>query len=69
MTLVNTADGTRYVIELMSKCSVVNDPSAQGTSPTSTTPVSPTPPPTTTTETTTTTPIVTDGLDTTTPTP
>jgi hypothetical protein len=71
MTLVNTADGTRYVIELMAKCSVVNDPSAQGTSPTSTTPVSPTPPPSTTTTTTetTTTPIVTDGLDTTTPTP
>jgi hypothetical protein len=68
LTLVNTADGTRYVIELKSKCAVVNEPATQGTSPPSTTPVSPTPPATTTTETTTT-PIVTDGLDTTTPTP
>jgi hypothetical protein len=69
LTLVNTADGTRYVIELKSQCTVVNEPSTQGSSspPSSTTPVSPTPP-TTTTETTTT-PIVTDGLDTTTPTP
>ena len=69
LTLVNTADGTRYVIELKAKCAVVNEPATQGTgTPPSTTPVSPTPPTTTTTETTTT-PIVTDGLDTTTPTP
>jgi hypothetical protein len=68
LTLVNTADGTRYVIELKPNCTVVNEPATQGTSPPSSTPVSPTPPTTTTTETTTT-PIVTDGLDTTTPTP
>jgi len=69
LTLVNTADGTRYVIELESKCAVVNEPSTQSSSPpSSTTPVAPTPPQTTT-STTTTTPIVTDGLDTTTPTP
>ena len=70
LTLVNTADGTRYVIQLESKCTVVNEPGTQGagTQPPSTTPVTPTPPTTTTTETTTT-PIVTDGLDTTTPTP
>jgi hypothetical protein len=68
LTLVNTADGTRYVIELKPKCAVVNEPATQGTPPPSTTPVSPTPPTTTTTATTTT-PIVTDGLDTTTPSP
>jgi hypothetical protein len=64
LTLVNTADGTRYVISLQAKCDV------QQTAPTSTTPVNPTPtttsPTTTTPPPTTTTPIVTDSLDTTT---
>ena len=76
LTLVNTADGTRYVIELKSQCAGL--PVQQGTTqttaappPAPTTPVSPAPPtPTTATTTTTdtvTTPIVTDSLDTTTP--
>lgn len=75
LTLVNTADGTRYVIELKSKCAGL--PAQQGgtqttTSPQTvpTTPVSPAPTTTTTATTTTTntvtTPIVTDSLDTTT---
>ena len=74
LTLVNTADGTRYVIELKAKCTNV---AAQGatstptsTSPLSvpTTPVTPAPAsaPTTTTTDTVTTPIVTDSEDTTT---
>ena len=78
LTLVNTADGTRYVIELKSKC--VGLPAEQsGTQttappqPAPTTPVSPAPVPaptttaTTTTTDTVTTPIVTDSLDSTTP--
>jgi hypothetical protein len=73
LTLVNTADGTRYVIALKAKCDVVQ------TAPTSTTPTTPTSPTVTTTTPypsapattpgptpTTTTPIVTDSLDTTT---
>jgi hypothetical protein len=81
LTLVNTADGTRYVIELESKCAGIpaQQSGTQTTStspqPAPTTPVAPTPTPTptpTTTATTTTTdtvttPIVTDSLDTTTP--
>ncbi len=63
LTLVNTADGTRYVIALHAKCDVQ-------TAPTSTTPTSPTvtttTPSTTTPAPTATTPIVTDSLDTTT---
>jgi hypothetical protein len=67
LTLVNTADGTRYVISLQSKC----DPAQQartGTPSATTTPVSTIPVPLTPTATTpaTTTPIVTDALDTTT---
>ncbi|MGE5275187.1 MAG: hypothetical protein ACM3QU_15675 [Verrucomicrobiota bacterium] len=77
LTLVNTADGTRYVIELKSKCAglPVQQGGAQTTTspqPPPTTPVAPAPPAPTTTATTTTTdtvttPIVTDSLDTTTP--
>ncbi len=67
LTLVNTADGTRYVIALLAKCPVqTTPPSAAPTTPavTTTTPSTPTTPAPTTT--TTTTPIVTDPLDTTT---
>jgi hypothetical protein len=68
LTLVNTADGTRYVIALLAKCPVQTEPpSAAPTTPAVTPPApAPAPAPTTTT-TTTTTPIVTDSLDTTTP--
>ena len=63
LTLVNTADGTRYMIALQAKCDVQ-------TAPTSTTPTNPTvtttTPSTTTPAPTATTPIVTDSLDTTT---
>jgi hypothetical protein len=69
LTLVNTADGTRYVIELKSKCDLVVQPSSAAPSSASTTP-SPVPPVTTTPTPSTTTPIVPDPLDTTTtPTP
>jgi hypothetical protein len=73
LTLVNTADGTRYVIELKSKCAGLDDqPGGTQTTttpaqPVPTTPVAPAPTPTTTTSTTTdttTTPIVTDADDT-----
>jgi hypothetical protein len=77
LTLVNTADGTRYVIELKAKCAdIATQPGATQTTPatpspqsTPTTPVTPAPAPTTTTTETTTTPIVTDADDTTTTTP
>jgi hypothetical protein len=73
LTLVNTADGTRYVIELKAKCAGLDDqPGTQTTTapsqPVPTTPVAPTPAPaptpTTTTTDTVTTPIVTDADDT-----
>ncbi len=69
LTLVNTADGTRYVIVLEAKCAVVvpnSGPTPAQPTTTTTTPAPP-PPPATTSQTTTTstTPIVTDGLDTT----
>jgi hypothetical protein len=75
LTLVNTADGTRYVIELKAKCAGLEDqPGTQTTTtppqPVPTTPVAPapapTPAPTATTATTdtVTTPIVTDADDT-----
>ena len=57
LTLVNTADGTRYVISLRSRCDVQVHPA---TTPTTSAPAIATPA--------TTTPIVTDSLDTTTPT-
>jgi len=63
LTLVNTADGTRYVIALQARCDVQSTPTSNtSTSPTvtTTTPVPATPAPATTT------PIVTDSLDTTT---
>jgi hypothetical protein len=75
LTLVNTADGTRYVIELKAKCANVAQPGTAPTTPTTTspqptptTPVAPAPAPasTTTTTDTVTTPIVTDSDDTTT---
>jgi hypothetical protein len=73
LTLVNTADGTRYVIALKASCAVVAPSGSSTPSPsTTTTPVAPPASPpatTTTTTTTTTTPIVTDSLDTTTPNP
>jgi len=74
LTLVNTADGTRYVIELKTKCAGVvaqsgTTTAASATQPSSTTPVAPAPTPTTTTTDTVTTPIVTDSTDTTTTTP
>ncbi len=73
LTLVNTADGTRYVISLMAKCAVVQPSRPAGTT-TSSTPAGSAPAPATTTPqaappaptTTATTPIVTDSLDTTT---
>ena len=67
LTLVNTADGTRYVIQLKAKCDVQSTPagttsgSATVTTPGTTT-VPAVPPATTVT-----TPIVTDALDTTVP--
>jgi hypothetical protein len=67
LTLVNTADGTRYVIKLESRCNVVTPPA----SATSTAPLAPATPTTTATPTpttTTTSPIVTDSLDTSFPT-
>ena len=72
LTLVNTADGTRYVIELKAKCAGLEDQpggtqtTATPTQPVPTTPVAPTPTPTPTTTTTdtVTTPIVTDSADT-----
>ena len=69
VTLVNTADGTRYVILMKARCDVETSPvtSGAGTTTTSTTPVTTVAPPTT--PSTVTTPIVTDALDTTTPTP
>jgi hypothetical protein len=77
LTLINTADGTRYVISLQSKCDPEQQDGRSGTtpattSPASTTPVPPAPAATTTAATTTTTttttpatttPIVTDALD------
>jgi hypothetical protein len=76
VTLVNTADGTRYVIVLETRCDAGTPPApapspatggAAPAAPTSTVPTSTVapPPPTSTV----TTPIVTDSLDTTTPTP
>jgi hypothetical protein len=78
LTLVNTADGTRYVIALKASCAVVAPSGSSTSSPSApTTPVAPpasppattpaTTPTITTTTTTTTTPIVTDSLDTTNP--
>jgi hypothetical protein len=68
LTLVNTADGTRYVIALQSKCNAEAQPTrATPTTPVTTTPVAAAPPTTTATAPTTTTPIVTDSLDTTVP--
>jgi hypothetical protein len=72
LTLVNTADGTRYVIELKAKCAGLEDqPGGTQTTttpaqPVPTTPVAPAPAPTPTTTTTdtVTTPIVTDSVDT-----
>ena len=72
LTLVNTADGTRYVIELKAKCAGLDDQTGgtqtttTPTQPVPTTPVAPTPAPTPTTTTTdtVTTPIVTDSADT-----
>lgn len=73
LTLVNTADGTRYVIVLERRCAVVHRPGSSTatttTTPapaTTTTPAAPLVPPGTTTATT---PIVTDAYDTTTPSP
>jgi hypothetical protein len=75
ITLVNTADGTRYEIVLKTSCNLATP--AAGTTTTQSTPTTPVAPaPTTTTPadtapatttTTATTPIVTDSLDTTTP--
>jgi hypothetical protein len=72
LTLVNTADGTRYVIVLERRCAVVHQPGsstapAAPPPPTTTAPAAPlVPPPATTTATA---PIVTDAYDTTTPLP
>jgi hypothetical protein len=73
LTLVNTADGTRYVIELKTKCANVAQSGSTSTTPATTspqsvptTPVTPAPAPATTTTETVTTPIVTDSDDTTT---
>ena len=78
ITLVNTADGTRYEIVLKTSCNLATPAGGSTTTQsTATTPVAPAPttsapadtaPATTTTTTTATTPIVTDSLDTTTPT-
>ena len=74
LTLVNTGDGTRYVIQLRSRCDATAQPApVAGTSPPSSPPTqsaTPVPPaPTTATITTATTPIVPDSLDPTTTTP
>jgi hypothetical protein len=64
LTLVNTADGTRYVIALEKKCAVQTQTAPAGTTSTTppvTTTAAPAPVPTVTT------PIVTDSVDTTTP--
>jgi hypothetical protein len=74
LTLVNTADGTRYVIALKTKCDIAPQPTGSST-PAPTTPIVPLPAPSTTTTTitspapttTSTTPIVPDALDTTVP--
>jgi hypothetical protein len=63
LTLVNTADGTRYVLILKSRCDAGTEP-ATGTTTTSTSTVAA---PAPTTNGTATAPIVTDALDTTTP--
>jgi hypothetical protein len=71
LTLVNTADGTRYVIELKAKCADVaaqpgvtsTTPATTSPQPVPTTPVTPAPAPATTTTDTVTTPIVTDSED------
>jgi hypothetical protein len=80
LTLVNTADGTRYEIALKASCNLATPAGTSGTTtaplPVPASPVAPAPvTPTTTAATTTTpptttatTPIVTDSLDTTTPT-
>jgi hypothetical protein len=77
ITLVNTADGTRYEIVLKTSCNLATPAAGSTTTQsTTTTPVAPAPTTTTTpadtapatTTTTATTPIVTDSLDTTTPT-
>jgi len=76
LTLVNTADGTRYVVELRSKCAVIAKPAPATTTrststtpapttPVVTTPAPPVPPPpstTTTTTTTQTTPTTTQAI-------
>jgi hypothetical protein len=76
ITLVNTADGTRYEIVLKTSCNLAAPQTGSTTTQsTTTTPVAPAPTTTTTpadtapatTTTTATTPIVTDSLDTTTP--
>jgi hypothetical protein len=78
ITLVNTADGTRYEIVLKTSCNLAApETGSTTTQATTTAPVAPAPtttttpadtaPATTTTTTTATTPIVTDSLDTTTP--
>lgn len=75
ITLVNTADGTRYEIVLKTSCNLTTPAAGSTTTQsTTTTPVAPAPATTTpadtapaTTTTTATTPIVTDSLDTTTP--
>ena len=74
ITLVNTADGTRYEIVLKTSCNLASPAAGSTTTQsTTTTPVAPAPTTTTpadtapaTTTTTATTPIVTDSLDTTT---
>jgi hypothetical protein len=63
LTLVNTADGTRYVIALKTRCDARPPAAAATTAATSTTATTTTSPTTTAT-----TPIITDALDTTTPT-
>jgi len=76
ITLVNTADGTRYEIVLKTSCNLATPATGATTTQSTTTPVAPAPATTTTpadtapttTTTTATTPIVTDSLDTTTPT-
>jgi hypothetical protein len=74
ITLVNTADGTRYEIVLKTSCNLATPSGgATTTQPNTTTPVAPAPTTTTPADTapattTATTPIVTDSLDTTTPT-
>jgi len=75
ITLVNTADGTRYEIVLKTSCKLAAPAATTTTTQSTTTPIAPAPVTTTpadtapaTTTTTATTPIVTDSLDTTTPT-